>query len=176
MFIDFSDIHSKVPSQKWLTNHSKYNNICAGVGDSAARQTGFVRSMTAQFWPTVYAYARIRNWQNTRTRARLCSGATTDDRRNERQKCNSFKNSRAAHRASVSYTFALVCFDNDQMVGLITNANARNFALVYFVLYAYNLFSQDMRSKNRCIQGYFSFASERSGVENCIYWSILAQI
>ena len=44
----------KCPSQKCLTNHSKYKNICAGVGDSVARQAGGVWPTPAQCWPTAY--------------------------------------------------------------------------------------------------------------------------
>ena len=36
IFIYFSDIHSTLANQNWLTSHSKYNNIPAGVGDSAS--------------------------------------------------------------------------------------------------------------------------------------------
>ena len=54
IFTYFSDTHSTMPSQKWLTSHSKYKNISAGVCDSAARQTRDVRPTSAQCWPNVY--------------------------------------------------------------------------------------------------------------------------
>ena len=54
IFIYFSDIHSTMFSQKWLTSHSKYKNTSAGVGDSVARQARDVLSTPTQCWPNVY--------------------------------------------------------------------------------------------------------------------------
>ena len=48
IFIYFSDIHSTMSNQNWLTNNSKYNNISAGIGDSASLQTLDVRPTPAQ--------------------------------------------------------------------------------------------------------------------------------
>ena len=48
-------MHSKIPNPKWLTSHSKYKNICAGFGDSVARQTRGVRptlNAGLRRWPT----------------------------------------------------------------------------------------------------------------------------
>ena len=53
IFIYFSDIHSTMSSQKWLTSHSEYENTSAGVGDSVARQAWDVRSTPTQCWLNV---------------------------------------------------------------------------------------------------------------------------
>ena len=54
IFTYFSDIHSTMSSQKWLTSHSKYRNTSAGVGDSVARQARDVLSTPTQCWSNVY--------------------------------------------------------------------------------------------------------------------------
>ena len=52
IFIYFSDIHSTMSSQKWLTSHSKYKNASAGVGDIMARQARDVRRRRLYAGPT----------------------------------------------------------------------------------------------------------------------------